>query len=380
MQVTETASDGLKREFQVIVPASDLDARVIERLDDLKDEVRINGFRPGKVPVAHLKRVYGRAVMAETIEAIDPRDERQDRQRSRPQARDGAKVTLPNEETEVEKVIGGQADLAYTVALEVLPKIELADFKGIKLERLSPRSPTPRSTRRSASIAEQNRPFCGQGRGREGRERRPRRRSTSPARSTAQPFEGGTGEDVAVHARLRHLHPGLRGPADRHRGRRDAAGEGDLPGRLSGKPSSPARTPSSRSPRSRSRRPARSRSTTTSPSRSASNRSTSSRTRSRTASQQEHAAHEPAEAQARSCSTRSTRMHKFDLPPTLVEQEFENVWKRGRRATCKAQGRTFEDEGTTEEKAQRGIPQDRRAARAARPGAGGNRRARTRSR
>ena len=47
------------------------------------------------------------------------------------------KVTIPNEETEVAKVIGGQSDLAYTLAVEVLPKIELADFKGIKLERSS---------------------------------------------------------------------------------------------------------------------------------------------------------------------------------------------------------------------------------------------------
>src|SRR4051794_12685942 len=70
MQVTETVSDGLKREYQVTVAASDLEARVSERLDDLKDKVRINGFRPGKVPVTHLKKVYGRDVMAEPIEAI----------------------------------------------------------------------------------------------------------------------------------------------------------------------------------------------------------------------------------------------------------------------------------------------------------------------
>ena len=136
MQVTETLSDGLKREYQVTVPASDLEARVIERLGDLKDRVRINGFRPGKVPVAHLKKVYGRAVMAETIEAII-------REMNAKIVSDHGlklamepKVTIPNEETEVEKVIGGQSDLAYTLALEVLPKIELADFKGIKLERL----------------------------------------------------------------------------------------------------------------------------------------------------------------------------------------------------------------------------------------------------
>ena len=69
MQVTETLTEGLKREFKVVVPAADLDGKVDERLDELKDQVRINGFRPGKVPVAHLKRLYGRSVMAEAIEA-----------------------------------------------------------------------------------------------------------------------------------------------------------------------------------------------------------------------------------------------------------------------------------------------------------------------
>src|SRR5579871_3635406 len=68
MQVTETLSQGLKHEFQISVPASDLDAKADARLIDLKDKVRINGFRPGKVPVSHLKKVYGRSVMAETID------------------------------------------------------------------------------------------------------------------------------------------------------------------------------------------------------------------------------------------------------------------------------------------------------------------------
>src|SRR5882724_2935965 len=70
MEITETLSEGLKREFQVQVPAADLEARLLERLAELKDRVRINGFRPGKVPVAHLKKLYGRAVMAEAIEQM----------------------------------------------------------------------------------------------------------------------------------------------------------------------------------------------------------------------------------------------------------------------------------------------------------------------
>ena len=69
MQVTETLSEGLKREYKVVVPAAELETKVNERLDELKSRVRINGFRPGKVPVAHLKRMYGRATMAEVIES-----------------------------------------------------------------------------------------------------------------------------------------------------------------------------------------------------------------------------------------------------------------------------------------------------------------------
>jgi trigger factor len=65
MQVTETAAAGLKREYRVIVPATDLEAKVNERLDDLKGRVQLRGFRPGKVPVEHLKRLYGKATMAE---------------------------------------------------------------------------------------------------------------------------------------------------------------------------------------------------------------------------------------------------------------------------------------------------------------------------
>src|ERR671920_1218446 len=68
MQVTETLSQGLKREFKVVLPATELEQRLTSELSTLKDRVRINGFRPGKVPVAHLRRVYGRSVMADGVQ------------------------------------------------------------------------------------------------------------------------------------------------------------------------------------------------------------------------------------------------------------------------------------------------------------------------
>src|SRR5215467_6691585 len=119
MEVTETTAAGLKREFRVVVPATDLEAKVNARLDDLKGRVQLRGFRPGKVPVEHLKRLYGKSAMAEVIEAtvqgyrlaVEP------------------KVVLPTEEGAVEGVIEGRADLAYTVEMEIVPAITLADFK-----------------------------------------------------------------------------------------------------------------------------------------------------------------------------------------------------------------------------------------------------------
>ncbi|CAL77952.1 Trigger factor (TF), molecular chaperone involved in cell division [Bradyrhizobium sp. ORS 278] len=135
MQVTETLSEGLKHEFQISVPAADLDAKADAKLVDLKDKVRINGFRPGKVPVAHLKKIYGKSVMAETIDQTI-RDtntqiftERGFRLATEP------KVTMPTEEAEVEKILAGQSDLTYSVAIEVVPAITLADFKTFAVEK-----------------------------------------------------------------------------------------------------------------------------------------------------------------------------------------------------------------------------------------------------
>ena len=135
MQVTETLVEGLKHEFQISVPASDLDAKADARLVDLKDKVRLNGFRPGKVPVSHLKKVYGRSVMAETIDQTI-RDtnsqiftERGFRLATEP------KITMPTEEKAVENILAGKSDLTYTVSIEVVPAIALADFKSFTVEK-----------------------------------------------------------------------------------------------------------------------------------------------------------------------------------------------------------------------------------------------------
>jgi trigger factor len=136
MQVKETLSEGLKREYQVVVPAADLDQRVNAKLDEIKGRVNIAGFRPGKVPMSHLKRVYGKSVMSEVIQqAVNDTNQKI--------VDDGKfklamepKVTLAAEdEASVKELIDGKSDLSYKVAMEILPKIEFPDFKKVKVAR-----------------------------------------------------------------------------------------------------------------------------------------------------------------------------------------------------------------------------------------------------
>ena len=137
MQVTETARDGLKRTLQVVVGQGELNERFAVRLDELRDKVQIKGFRRGKVPTAHLKKIYGKSLMQEVLEqtlnetsskAIKDRNERPAQQ---------PKLELVGlEDGAFDRVVSGEADLAYNMSFEVLPPIPLADLNGLKLEQL----------------------------------------------------------------------------------------------------------------------------------------------------------------------------------------------------------------------------------------------------
>jgi trigger factor len=197
MQVTETLSQGLKHEFQINVPAADLDAKADARLIDLKDKVRLNGFRPGKVPVSHLKKIYGRSVMAETIDQTI-RDtnaqiftERGFRLAAEP------KITMPTEKNEVDEILDGKSDLNYTVAIEVVPAIQLADFKSFSVEKPVADVSDADVDEAINRISEQNRAYAAKG---EGAKAESGDRVTVNFKGTIDgtPFDGGTGESIQV--------------------------------------------------------------------------------------------------------------------------------------------------------------------------------------
>ncbi len=135
MQVTETLNEGLKRKLSVTIPAADLNSRLDVKLEELKGQANIKGFRPGKVPTSHLKKVYGRSAMSEVMtDAInstvsDTLDKREERAAAQP------KVDLPDDQSVINDVLDGKADLAFEVEYEVLPPVKLMDIKGIKLNK-----------------------------------------------------------------------------------------------------------------------------------------------------------------------------------------------------------------------------------------------------
>lgn len=135
MQVTETKSEGLKREIEVVVPASDLEARLQTRLYETKDKVRLKGFRAGKVPMSHMRKMYGRQFMAEIVNEIineTPRSVLSDRgERSATQP----EIAMTEDEAEADKVLRGESDFKFTLSYETLPTFELKETDGIKIER-----------------------------------------------------------------------------------------------------------------------------------------------------------------------------------------------------------------------------------------------------
>jgi trigger factor len=135
MQVTETLNSGLKREIKVTVPASDMEAKLMQRLTDVKDKVRIKGFRPGKVPVQHLRKVYGKSFMAEVVNEILSSSTREIITERGEKAAMQPEVKMTEDEKEAEKILAGGADFEFELTYEVIPAIEIQDLAGIKVTR-----------------------------------------------------------------------------------------------------------------------------------------------------------------------------------------------------------------------------------------------------
>ena len=347
MQVTQTIAEGLKREFQVFVPAADLESRLADRLAQLKDNIRLNGFRPGKVPIAHLRRLYGRSVMAEAIEELVRETNAKIISEHGFKLALDPQVKMPENKDELEGVVAGKSDLSYTVSLEVVPSIELADFKAIKLESLNTEVGSDEVAAAIQRIGEQNRPF--QDKGKEAKaESGDRVTVTFAGTVDGEAFEGGSGENIPIvigsGAFLHSFEEQLVGVvAGEQRTVTVTFPENYLAEKLAGKTAEFAvgvglvETPGPAPAGDELAKAV----------------GLESIDRLETAVQERMRMELGAQSRLklkRALLDQLDALHRFAAPPTLVEEEFKNIWE-AILADLKAQNRTFADEGTTEDKA-----------------------------
>jgi trigger factor len=345
MQVTETGAAGLKREFRVVVPATDLEARVNERLDDLKGRVQLRGFRPGKVPVAHLKKIYGKSAMAEVIEAAVREANNKIVSDNGLKLATEPKVVLPSDEGAVEGLITGKSDLAYTVEMEIVPPITLMDFKTMNLERLRAEVTDAEIDQALQALADQNRPFAAKA---EGAANGDRVTISFQGTMDGKPFDGGSGDDVPMLLGSGRFIPGfeehLLGVTAGESRTFDIKFPENYPASaLAGKDATFAVTVKA----------------VEAPSEVNLNDDFAKSLGLDSLSKLRDALRERIEREHAAASRQKLKRamldqldehHKFEPPPSLVEQEFNNVWSAIEN-DLKQQGRTFADEGTTEEKA-----------------------------
>jgi trigger factor len=132
MQVVEKSGEGLSRSYGVSVPAAELGAALDARIAEILPTLQLKGFRPGKVPKAHVKKLYGKALMGEVIEKTI--NETSQQVLSDHQLRIASNPDL-KPVSDMEQVMAGAEDLAYDLEVEVMPDFEPFDVSQLKLKR-----------------------------------------------------------------------------------------------------------------------------------------------------------------------------------------------------------------------------------------------------
>jgi trigger factor len=134
MQISETLSQELHKQFTVTYPVSELEGRVNARLEEMKPRINLKGFRPGKAPVSFLRKQFGKSVMGEVVEAA---------------VNEGSQKAISDNKLKpalqprvepvgnVEDVVEGKADLTFKVIVDLMPDFTVTDVSKLTVERLT---------------------------------------------------------------------------------------------------------------------------------------------------------------------------------------------------------------------------------------------------
>lgn len=156
MNVTETSSEGLSRTFEIVVPAKDLQARLDAKIEEIRPQVRLKGFRPGKVPASHIKKVFGDSILGDVLEEMMPKAVQDTMEERGLELATQPKIEVKSDPAEVRK---GGKDFEFEVSVEVMPAFEPADPKKMKVTRPVAEIADAQVEEALAELAAQNKSF-----------------------------------------------------------------------------------------------------------------------------------------------------------------------------------------------------------------------------
>ena len=194
MEVTQTKAEGLSRTFAVKVPASELQAKLDARIEEIRPSMNLKGFRPGKVPAAHVRKMFGRDLMGEIIDKMVNETNQKAIEDAELRPAGQPNVHL---EGDIEDVVKGEADLAYHMHVDVMPDFEPVDVKTLKVTRPVAEVGDEQVDEALKNLADQNKQY------------EPRAKTAKAKDGDAvvidfvgkidgEPFDGGTAEQQTV--------------------------------------------------------------------------------------------------------------------------------------------------------------------------------------
>ncbi len=344
MQVSVTSAEGLKRTLKVVIGQGELGERFTTRLGEVKDTIQIKGFRRGKVPAAHIRKMYGRSLMAEVLQkAVEETTEKVITERKERPAFE-PKIDFPEDKAEIDRVMEGQSDFAYSLSFEVLPEFQVADLSDLKLERVVAEVPDEEVDKALGQIAERNITYPAQ----DGREAAEGDQVTIDfvGRIDGVDFEGGKAEDAPIVIGQGGFIPGFEDGIKGAKAGEDRVVKATFPAEypvatLAGKEAAfDVKVKAVAAPQ----KPAMDDEFAK-----GMGLETFAALKERV---KEQIANEYAQVSRaklkRGMLDALDKAHTFDLPPTLVDGEFEGIWQDLTKRMADAK-RTFADEGKTEE-------------------------------
>ncbi len=134
MELIESQAEGLSRTYRVVVPAAELQAQLAQKIEEARPRMRINGFRPGKVPAAHIRKMYGPSMMQDIINETVQKSMQEGLASENVRMAADPRLDL---ESDIQQVTAGAQDLAFKLHVEVMPEFTPADIRAVTVQRVT---------------------------------------------------------------------------------------------------------------------------------------------------------------------------------------------------------------------------------------------------